>query len=93
MALVAENVRVAVTGAVMVGPTSAPAPTDADTPPTGFDDLGYISEDGVTEKDILIHDPTRADPTIAFMMANLSDRPGFPTPIGIFRDVRKPTAD
>lgn len=49
MALVAENVRVAVTGAVMVGPTTAPAPTDADTPPTGFDDLGYISEDGVTE--------------------------------------------
>lgn len=49
MALVAENVRVAVTGAVMVGPTSAPAPTDADTPPTGFDDLGYISEDGITE--------------------------------------------
>src|SRR5690606_36981662 len=45
----AENVRVAVTGAVMVGPTTAPAPTDADTSPTGFDDLGYISEDGVTE--------------------------------------------
>jgi len=49
MALVSENVRVAVTGAVMVGPTSATAPTDADTPPVGFDDLGYISEDGVTE--------------------------------------------
>src|SRR5690606_25138384 len=49
MALVSENVRVAVTGAVMVGPTSASAPTDADTPPVGFDDLGYISEDGITE--------------------------------------------
>jgi 2-oxoglutarate ferredoxin oxidoreductase subunit beta len=52
-----------------------------------------LGENGVTEKDILIHDPTRSDPTIAFMMANLSDRAGFPTPIGIFRDVRKPTAD
>jgi 2-oxoglutarate/2-oxoacid ferredoxin oxidoreductase subunit beta len=52
-----------------------------------------VGENGVTEKDILIHDPTRSDPTIAFMMANLSDRAGFPTPIGIFRDVRKPTAD
>ncbi|MBS1111142.1 MAG: thiamine pyrophosphate protein domain protein TPP-binding, partial [Anaeromyxobacteraceae bacterium] len=52
-----------------------------------------IGENGITEKDILVHDPTRSDPTIAFMMANLSDRAGFPTPIGIFRDVRKPTAD
>jgi 2-oxoglutarate ferredoxin oxidoreductase subunit beta len=52
-----------------------------------------IGEGGVTEKDILIHDPSRADPTIAFMMANLSDRAGFPTPIGIFRNVRKATAD
>ena len=49
MALVAENVRVAVTGAVMVGPTSATPPTDADSTPADFDDLGYVSEDGVTE--------------------------------------------
>jgi 2-oxoglutarate ferredoxin oxidoreductase subunit beta len=52
-----------------------------------------LGENGITEKDILVHDPTRNDPTIAFMMANLSERAGFPTPIGIFRDVRKPTAD
>jgi len=52
-----------------------------------------VGENGVTEKDILVHDPHRQDPTIAFMLANLSDRAGFPTPIGIFRDVRKPTAD
>lgn len=49
MALSSENVRVAVTGAVYVGPTSADAPTDADTPPVGFSDLGYVHEDGVTE--------------------------------------------
>ena len=52
-----------------------------------------VGENGVTEKDILVHDPHRDDPTIAFMLANLSNRAGFPTPIGIFRDVRKPTAD
>jgi len=52
-----------------------------------------LGENGVTEKDILVHNPKRADPTIAFMLANLSDRQGFPTPIGVFRDVRKPTAD
>ncbi|HYG68181.1 MAG TPA: 2-oxoacid:ferredoxin oxidoreductase subunit beta, partial [Anaeromyxobacteraceae bacterium] len=48
---------------------------------------------GVTEKDILVHNPKREDPTIAFMLANLATRPGFPTPIGVFRDVRRPTAD
>jgi len=52
-----------------------------------------VGSNGVAEKDVLVHDPHRADPTIAFMLANLSDRAGFPTPIGIFRDVRKPTAD
>jgi 2-oxoglutarate ferredoxin oxidoreductase subunit beta len=52
-----------------------------------------LGENGITEKDILVHDPGRADPTIAFMLANLSDRAGFPTPIGVFRDIRKPTAD
>ena len=52
-----------------------------------------IGENGVTEKDILVHDAKREDPTIAFMLANLAEKPGFPTPIGIFRDVRKPTAD
>lgn len=45
----ATEVRVAVTGAVSVGPTSSTAPADADSPLTGFVDLGYVSEDGVTE--------------------------------------------
>jgi 2-oxoglutarate/2-oxoacid ferredoxin oxidoreductase subunit beta len=52
-----------------------------------------IGENGVTEKDILVHNPRREDPTIAFMLANLSTRPGFPTPIGVFRDVSLPTCD
>ncbi len=52
-----------------------------------------IGENGVTEADILVHDVKREDPTIAFMLANLATKPGFPTPIGIFRDVRRPTAD
>jgi 2-oxoglutarate ferredoxin oxidoreductase subunit beta len=52
-----------------------------------------LGENGVTEKDILVHDAKREDPTIAFMLANLSVRPGFPTPIGVFRDIRQPTAE
>jgi 2-oxoglutarate ferredoxin oxidoreductase subunit beta len=52
-----------------------------------------VGEHGVTEKDVLVHNPRREDPTIAFMLANLSSRPGFPTPIGVFRKVELPTCD
>jgi 2-oxoglutarate ferredoxin oxidoreductase subunit beta len=52
-----------------------------------------VGENGVTEKDILVHDVKRDDPTVAFMLANLSLKPGFPTPIGVFRDVKRPTAE
>lgn len=45
-----SNVRVAVTGAVSVGDDTATAPTDAIAPlGSGFSDLGFIGEDGVTE--------------------------------------------
>ncbi|HZY04090.1 MAG TPA: 2-oxoacid:ferredoxin oxidoreductase subunit beta [Anaeromyxobacteraceae bacterium] len=52
-----------------------------------------LGQNGVTEKEILVHNPKREDPTIAFMLANLSNRAGFPTPIGIFRDVKVPTGE
>jgi 2-oxoglutarate ferredoxin oxidoreductase subunit beta len=52
-----------------------------------------VGEGGVAEKDVLVHDVKRDDPTIAFMLANLSLKPGFPTPIGVFRDVSRPTAE
>jgi 2-oxoglutarate ferredoxin oxidoreductase subunit beta len=52
-----------------------------------------VGENGVTEKDVLVHDAKREDPTMAFMLANLSMKPGFPTPIGVFRDVKRPTAE
>lgn len=48
MTLDASNVRVAVTGAVMQGETSATAPTGTAGTTTGFTDLGYVNEDGVT---------------------------------------------
>lgn len=50
MSLVSSNVRVAVTGAVYVAPTGTAAPTAADSAlNVAFIDLGYVSEDGVTE--------------------------------------------
>lgn len=49
MALTSANVRVGVTGVVSTGPTTATAPTDSSSALTGFTDLGYVGEGGVTE--------------------------------------------
>ena len=49
MALDSTKVRAAVSGAVSVGPTTAAAPTGTGGTLTGFIDLGYISDAGVTE--------------------------------------------
>lgn len=50
MALVADNVLAGVTGAVYVAPTGSTLPTTAAASlDAAFIDLGYVSEDGVTE--------------------------------------------
>jgi 2-oxoglutarate ferredoxin oxidoreductase subunit beta len=62
-------------------------------PQTAELEVVTVGENGITEADVLVHDAKREDPTLAFMLANLSLKPGFPTPIGVFRDVRRPTGD
>jgi 2-oxoglutarate ferredoxin oxidoreductase subunit beta len=62
-------------------------------PQTAELEVVRVGENGIEEKDVLVHDAKRADPTIAFMLANLSMKQGFPTPIGVFRDVRLPTCE
>lgn len=49
MALDAQNVRVAVTGALSVAPIGTTAPTGTASALATHVDLGYIGEDGVTE--------------------------------------------
>jgi hypothetical protein len=50
MALNSANVDVAITGAVSFGPTATTAPTTAISAlAAGFRDVGYISDDGVSE--------------------------------------------
>jgi hypothetical protein len=50
MALDSSNVRVAVTGVISVGTAAAAAPTNGTSAlGTGWADLGYAGEDGVTE--------------------------------------------
>ncbi len=45
-----------------------------------------IGEDGITEKDLLVHDSKAKESTLAFFLSQMT-RPEFPLPIGIFRDV------
>lgn len=59
----ASKVRVAVTGAVFRGLTTATAPTGTAGAPTGFTDLGFISDDGV---EIELPDAGDAEPIRAW---------------------------
>ena len=45
----------------------------------------------VDPKAILVHDETRPDPSIAFALSRLSHGPFGPTPLGVFRNVSRPT--
>jgi 2-oxoglutarate ferredoxin oxidoreductase subunit beta len=45
---------------------------------------------GVGEQALLVHDETRDDPSVAFMLSRLARGPFEPTPIGVFRDVVRP---
>ena len=47
---------------------------------------------GITEADLLVHDETREDPSIAFMLSRL-DYPDYPVPVGVLRAVKRPTYD
>jgi 2-oxoglutarate/2-oxoacid ferredoxin oxidoreductase subunit beta len=44
----------------------------------------------VREEELLVHDPERQDPGLAFSLAKLSSAPTEPTPIGVFRNVARP---
>ncbi len=39
---------------------------------------------------LLVHDETRPDPSLAFMLSRLADGPTTPTPIGVFRSIDRP---
>jgi 2-oxoglutarate ferredoxin oxidoreductase subunit beta len=52
--------------------------------------LQIVTVDEVGEDALIVHDPTRRDPGLAFSLARLADDPTGPTPIGIFRRVSRP---
>ena len=45
------------------------------------------------EDRLLVHDAEREDPALAFALSRLSHTPTGPTPIGLFRQVKRPTYD
>jgi 2-oxoglutarate ferredoxin oxidoreductase subunit beta len=47
---------------------------------------------GVSEDDLLVHDEAADDPTLAFMLSRMW-WPDFPVPVGVLRDVTRPTHD
>ena len=48
-------------------------------------DVAEVGEDA-----LIVHDAERADPSLAFELAHLAERPTGPTPIGVFRSVKRP---
>jgi 2-oxoglutarate ferredoxin oxidoreductase subunit beta len=52
--------------------------------------LEIVEVADVGEDALLVHDPDRGDPGLAFSLARLADDPTAPTPIGIFRSVLRP---
>ncbi len=56
--------------------------------PEGGLEIVEVADHG--EASLLVHDPHRVDPGVAFSLARLAEDPTAPTPIGIFRDVRRP---
>jgi 2-oxoglutarate ferredoxin oxidoreductase subunit beta len=53
-------------------------------------DLQLVDVADVGEDALLVHDAQRDDPSLAFALARLAERPTGPTPIGIFRAVERP---
>ncbi|MCA1825066.1 MAG: hypothetical protein LC640_12605 [Frankia sp.] len=43
------------------------------------------------ESRLIVHDEHEDNPTLAFALSRISSGPSMPTPIGIFRDVERPS--
>ncbi len=53
----------------------------------GQGNLRIANVEDVGEESILVHDESRGDPSVAFMLSRLAQGPSQPTPIGVFRAV------
>jgi 2-oxoglutarate ferredoxin oxidoreductase subunit beta len=46
--------------------------------------------DGISEKDLIVHDERHPNPAYAFLLSRMDATPGFPTPLGVLRAVDAP---
>jgi 2-oxoglutarate ferredoxin oxidoreductase subunit beta len=56
-----------------------------------FGECQIVEVADVGEDKLLVHDESRQDPALAFALSRLASQPTTPTPIGVFRDVRRST--
>jgi 2-oxoglutarate ferredoxin oxidoreductase subunit beta len=56
-----------------------------------FGECEIVEVADVGEDALLVHDEHRTDPALAFALSRLSSSPTMPTPVGVFRDVSRPT--
>ncbi len=52
-----------------------------------------ISNGKYSANDLLVHNEFETSPVLSMMLAHMTDSPGFPTPMGVFRQILKPTYD
>lgn len=52
-----------------------------------------LSKNGNSINDVMVHDEFDESPIRAIFLAHLTDYDGFPTPVGVFRQIRKETYD
>ena len=56
-----------------------------------FGECEIVDATAASEGDLLVHDEHREDPALAFALSRLAAGPTSPTPVGVFRDVERPT--
>jgi 2-oxoglutarate ferredoxin oxidoreductase subunit beta len=45
---------------------------------------------GISEKDLILHDEQNPNPAYAFLLSRMDEHPGFPAPLGVLRAVDAP---
>jgi 2-oxoglutarate ferredoxin oxidoreductase subunit beta len=55
-----------------------------------FGEAKIVNVADVGEDKLVVHDETRADPSLAFALSRLAEHPETPTPVGVFRAVERP---
>jgi 2-oxoglutarate ferredoxin oxidoreductase subunit beta len=70
---------------IRFGPEGERGVVRRDIGPLELVDTAEVGEDA-----LVVHDAEREDPGLAFELAQLSQRPTGPTPVGVFRSVKRP---